>query len=166
MANRTHRCKLEAQLRRANAKRTSPADRKREAELLRRAGLPSAAPSGFRKEHAPWTVLDVLWFQNHRSRTHRIRPILPGEDADFPGTTAPPGLPPTYRKFVIVRQIEPGRHVRTPLFLHHVPPEDDIDEFLAALMDATVANTLSGQPGGSLDPIRAAALARGVAGRA
>jgi hypothetical protein len=130
-------------------------------EMCRRAGLPCSAPGGYRTQHTPWTIADVLWFQGNRNRTHRIRPPILSELSDFGDLARPPGASSEYRTFIIVRQVEPGRHFRVPIWLHGVCLEDDTDAHLSALLDATIANSIAGMPGGNLDDIRAKAAASG-----
>lgn len=54
---------------------------------------------------------DAAWFRANPHRRHRIRPAVPGEFA--PQGELPP-MAPGFRRFVAVRQIQPGFRVRIP----------------------------------------------------
>jgi hypothetical protein len=55
---------------------------------------------------------DRVWFEAHPTRSHRVRPFIPGETPE-----ADP-IPPTH---VAVRQVKPGIRVRLPLWLEGEP---------------------------------------------
>jgi hypothetical protein len=58
----------------------------------------------------PWKTDDAAWFEAHPTRAHRVRAPFP--DETFP-TLAPSQLPATAVVRVMVRQVEPGKRVRT-----------------------------------------------------
>jgi len=80
-------------------------------------------------EDSPWKTDDKNWFKNHPDRSHRLRPMFPGE-------MQLPDLPPGQEWHVIVRQVEPGQRIRLPIC--HVtdgPALPDIEPMLHALCD-------------------------------
>ena len=99
-------------------------------DLARRAGR---QPAGHNEEGS-WKTGDGEWFKDHPTRSHRLRACLPGEDVNI-------GLPPSphHRVCVLVRQVEPGKHVSLPIFFDEPEIIPDIEPFLHALFDMACA---------------------------
>lgn len=83
---------------------------------------------------APWKDDDRAWFRRNHSRTHRIRPLFPGEMAAV-GVDWPHQNPP----LVILRQTRPGSRqkilIEEPFGIH---PDGDavLDVLFTAVVDA------------------------------
>ena len=79
---------------------------------------------------AAWKDADRAWFEQHPTRSHRIRPAHPGEAADVAWHTAPEGCV----LVVVVRQVEPGLRIKQKFFFH--------EELWPAPDDETIAHAL------------------------
>jgi hypothetical protein len=98
------------------------------ADMAHRGGFHGAIPY-LCVEDSAWKTDDKLWFENHPDRSHRLRPMFPGE-------MQLPDSPPGTEWHIIVRQVEPGQRIRLPLC--HVidgPALPDIEAVVHALCD-------------------------------
>jgi hypothetical protein len=82
---------------------------------------------------APWKTADAEWFKRHPDRTHHARAPMKGEAAMF-GVDTPPGMELT----ILVRQLEPGRRVRSAFFKPTDLPIPDVEPLAHALMDLSL----------------------------
>lgn len=112
------------------------------AGMLDRAGLP-AGRSSINILSSPWKTADAGWFEANPDRSHRLRPMFPGEADTLPPDLRSTKLPPRHELQVIVRQIEPGKRIRMPFGRNVDTPIPDVEAVLHALFDS-VAN---GRPG-------------------
>lgn len=104
------------------------------AQLLRRAGVTvpkervnlSLAPT-------PWKEDDASWFAAHSERSHRMRPSFPGEFGSIERDFLTP--PEHHEVQTLVRQIEPGRRIRTPFCRDMRTPIPDLEPLLHAIYD-------------------------------
>ena len=83
--------------------------------MRRAAGVPLDAP--IIGVSTPWSRSDRDWFKAHSDRAHRVRAALPGE------TYARALADDEEVVVVIVRQIEPGWRVRSPLVIVSISEE-------------------------------------------
>ncbi len=83
-----------------------------------------------------WKADDAAWFQVHTDRSHRLRPLLPGELASFPQDMISPTLPADHEIQVVIRQIQPGQRARIPFGRNLQMPIPDIEPVIHAIFDA------------------------------
>jgi hypothetical protein len=90
----------------------------------------------------PWSIHDMLWFQQNPTRAHRCRRAFDGEWEAVQ-------LPPGYTLVTLVRQVRPGLRLRAPwsLLLGSDDAEAVPDEVVHALFDFSSEN-----PGKNPDP--------------
>lgn len=97
--------------------------------LHQRAGIDGALIADYSRQ--PWKDDDRRWFETHPRRTHRRRPMSPGE---LPLKRLPDGTVAV----VIVRQVEPGIRVKALCATPLDKPPSDHDEGLSILFDMIV----------------------------
>jgi hypothetical protein len=100
------------------------------ADMKKRGGV-SSAKSMLLLQDTPWKLDDAAWFARNQHRSHRVRPIFPGEDEPLP--SAAPGTV----HVTIVRQVAPGQRLR--MFIAGLAVPDD-ESFLHAIFDLFVKN--------------------------
>src|SRR5579871_2996286 len=88
------------------------------ADEARRAGL--RLPIITMLSDTPWSRDDHEWFAHNPTRSHRIRPVFPGEAQ---GSAWPTESPVGYELFAAIRQIEPGTIFRASFFRSVAAPE-------------------------------------------
>jgi hypothetical protein len=106
--------------------------------MERRAGVRGLGPVSVLE--TPWKTDDRLWFEQNPDRSHRARPVFPGE-ADEQAAKTPPGTV----LLTLVRQVEPGKRVRASFYLNAALwPVPDDDAIAHALFD--IATRQQAQP--------------------
>jgi hypothetical protein len=102
-------------------------------DIVRRGGgtpSTSSIPKHNLLDH-PWKTDDREWFEQNPSRSHRARPPFPGK-ADKQGLAAPTG----HALILLVRQVEPGRRIKTGFYLNaDLPPLPDDEATAHALFE-------------------------------
>jgi hypothetical protein len=96
------------------------------------------------KKRPPWQEDDRQWFARHPSRSHRLRPMFPGELFSGSAPSAPPA--PRHSVEVLVRQIQPGMRSRLPFFRNLEVGIPDCEPLIHALYDVHSDQT---RPAGS-----------------
>jgi hypothetical protein len=86
---------------------------------------------------APWKAADAEWFERHPDRTHHARAPMKGEAANL-GLDSDP-TPPEMELTILVRQVEPGRRLRSAFFKPTDLPLPDVEPLAHALMDLPCA---------------------------
>ncbi|WHU03665.1 hypothetical protein [Sphingomonas sp. NIBR02145] len=110
------------------------ADRQAEgAEVARRAGFPAGKAKLFTQTTA-WKSDDAAWFENHPTRSHRLRPLI-GDEAEVSGFTHSTLMPLRHEMQILVRQVEPGKRMRLSFGRNLDVPIPDDEEVLHALFD-------------------------------
>ena len=61
---------------------------------------------------------DRVFFEQHQDREYHIRPFVPGELPVH-------GIPGDGRWIIAVRSVRPGMRIRLPLYVRHMPPDDE-----------------------------------------
>lgn len=123
--------------------------------MMRQGGIPAQAQNIF-VANQPWKADDAAWFKNNPDRSHRLRPMLEGEEATLPPKITTKEIPANHRLEILVRQVEPGVRIRT-IFCRNINfPLPDHEAIVHALFD-----TVS-KPGsqGIIDPQKLNALAQ------
>jgi len=108
----------------------------REAEgrnVMARAGVKGAPPKVFRQQ-TDWKTDDAAWFETHRDRSHRLRPLI-GDEAKISGFQSITSIPPRHETQVLVRQVAPGQRMRLPFVRNLDMPIPDNETALHALFD-------------------------------
>ena len=125
--------------------------------MVRRAGLGDRRLPINVLESA-WKADDRVWFEQHPERSHRARLAFPGE-ADAHAARVPPG----HVLLTLLRQVEPGKRVRTGFYLNaELWPAPEIEAVAHLLFD--IATGQQAQPRDAAE--RAAAVEQyHVAGR-
>ena len=84
--------------------------------------------------NSAWKDDDRKWFERNPRRAHRVRPPFPGEyDAEAAET------PPGHVLIVLVRQVEPGRRIRSAVSLNAgLLPLPDDEAVAHALFEAAL----------------------------
>lgn len=111
--------------------------------VMKQAGIHRPARGICLGEH-PWKADDAAWFKSHPERSHRMRPLLEGEAAAA-GVPIPKGaIPANHRVEILVRQVEPGKRIRTSFCRNIAIDIPDQEEIIHAIFDA-VASAREGQ---------------------
>lgn len=114
--------------------------------LIRKAGVSKSSSGVFVGEHS-WKADDAAWFKTHPERSHRLRPVLQGEAEAMPVRIPSSQVPKGYRVDVLVRQVEPGKRIRT-LFCRSAEIDIPDEEAIIHAIFDTVA---SAEPGVHID---------------
>jgi hypothetical protein len=80
-----------------------------------------------------WKADDARWFKANPARSHRLRPIFPGET--FGGKRIRSFPPFGHHEAVLVRQVEPGARIRRPYFQNDEVQIPDVEAIIHALFD-------------------------------
>ena len=104
------------------------------ADIARRGGIHSDTPNITFSETA-WKTDDAAWFKNNPARSHRLRPVFSGEDTALSKGSSMSALPLGHEFQVLVRQIEPGKRVRTPFYTNVKVPIPNDEAIIHALFD-------------------------------
>jgi hypothetical protein len=82
--------------------------------FARRAGIPAhiAEKTRLRCADNAWGNDDRIWFERNPTRSHRLRPLFPGESHNRHGGETLPN----HELQILVRRVEPGWRVRTGFF--------------------------------------------------
>jgi hypothetical protein len=126
------------------------------ATLARKAGLPASVPPRF--SNGPWQAADANWFKANPERSHRLRPLTPGERFGFTGNVPDEPVPANHELQVLVRQVEPGIRVRAAFCRNLEVEIPDLEPLLHAMFDLVTNGTK--QPGSGLTVQEVAHLAR------
>ena len=89
---------------------------------LRSAGLAGRARVTLRE--SPWKADDAAWFAARPNRSHRLRKAFHGELVELGGASSPAA---GHEVQILVRQVEPGRRVRTQFSRNlsvHIPDDE------------------------------------------
>ena len=93
-------------------------------------------------EH-PWKDDDRAWFEQHPDCSHRARAPYPGE-ADKQRNNAPDQC----ELIILVRQIEPGKRIKTAIYIYkRLLPVPDYEPLVHALFDTAVESMKTGKTG-------------------
>jgi hypothetical protein len=102
--------------------------------VARRAGVPHMAGRlMLHCEDNAWKDDDRIWFSHNPTRSHRLRPLLPGELSST--LTDDLSVPPGHELQILVRQVEPGLRVRTGFYRNLEIDIPDIEPVIHALFD-------------------------------
>lgn len=110
------------------------------ADVARRAGLPSKSAAVYVKD-TNWKADDAAWFADHADRSHRLRPLLPGEFEAMPTGRPMPEMPDNHELQVLVRQVAPGQRIRTLFGRNRAMPIPDEEPVIHALFDIMSARS-------------------------
>jgi hypothetical protein len=102
------------------------------ADMAKRAGV-WGAPIALTTADTSWKRDDAAWFKANPHRSHRLRPMFPGEAPTL--MREPAALPPRHEHQVLVRQVEPGQRVRLVFGRNLDCPIPDAEAVLHALFD-------------------------------
>lgn len=107
-------------------------------KVARQAGVPAEKMMLHHDDDdAAWKADDRTWFERNPTRSHRLRPVFPGEPSGRGNEAVPPG----HELQVVVRQIEPGLRVRHSFFRNlEIDDFPDDEALLHALFDLVVEN--------------------------
>lgn len=109
----------------------------------RRAGL-TGPVQGISLTDTPWKTDDANWFESHPDRSHRLRPMHPGEQETVPSQMKAAIIPDDHRWEILVRQIKKGQRARLA-FCRNIQMEiPDVEAVIHAIFD-TVASPRSGE---------------------
>lgn len=97
-------------------------------------GIPGRRPYVTLKDTA-WKKDDAEWFRKHPDRSHRLRPLKPGEESAFPENETPRAVPAGHELQVLVRQVAPGQRIRLPFIRNTQIPIPDVEAVIHALFD-------------------------------
>ena len=110
--------------------------------VARRAGVSHMAEKmtmRFDDDATSWKANDRDWFERNPTRSHRLRPVFPGEPSGRGNEAVPPG----HELQVVVRQIEPGLRIRHSFFRNlEINDFPDDEALLHALFDLVVENRM------------------------
>jgi hypothetical protein len=111
-------------------------------DIARRGGVPPGN-TRLHREASAWKADDAEWFQKNPKRSHRLRPMLPGEAKTFPSELMP--TPPPHHEYqCVVRQVDIGQRIRT-LFCRDVTASiPDIEEIIHAIFDTVYKQQTGG----------------------
>jgi hypothetical protein len=104
------------------------------ADIARRGGAPNINARLHRADSA-WKTDDAAWFKNNPKRSHRLRPIFPGEIDSFPSESMP-APPPDHEYQILVRQVAVGQRLRTLFCRNVMAPIPEIEEVIHAIFDS------------------------------
>ncbi|KAB0490863.1 MULTISPECIES: hypothetical protein [Pseudomonas] len=122
---------------------------------MRRGGL-SRPAQGISLTDTPWKTDDAQWFETHSARSHRLRPMHPGEHETIPTQMKEAVIPDDHRWDILVRQIQKGHRARLAFCRNALMEIPDVEEVIHAIFD-TVANA---RPGDTITADKIAALAK------
>lgn len=128
-------------------------------DIAKRAGIPTGRMRVTTSDN-PWKADDAAWFKANPSRSHRLRPMFPGEETTLfdPGNRT--ALPPNHAFQVLVRQVQPGMRARVPFGRNTEVPIPDIEPLMHALFDLAGG---TGKTKGVISTAEIAKLARSYA---
>ena len=101
----------------------------------RRAGVPHMAEKmtmRFDDDDVSWKANDRDWFERNTMRSHRLRPLFPGEPSNGCDKATPPG----HELAILVRQVAPGQRVRLGFYRSTEVEIPDDEAILHALFDS------------------------------
>lgn len=104
----------------------------------------------------PWKTDDAQWFESHPGRSHRLRPMHPGEEETLPPEIKDAAIPEGHRWEILVRQIKKGQRVRSAFCRDTRTEIPDVEAVIHAIFD-TVA---SAQHAGTITVEEIATLAK------
>jgi hypothetical protein len=112
--------------------------------VLKRGGVPNARFTGL--DDPPWKVADAEWFEQHPERSHHARLPMAGEAEAF-GLDRREPPPQDHGLCMLVRQVEPGRRIRTAIFMPEPTlPVPDLEPLAHALFDIAARDAGTGRP--------------------
>lgn len=123
-------------------------------ELMRKGGM-NSRPTGISLSETPWKSDDAAWFERNKNRTHRMRPMHPGEQEQMPAHLQQFQIPEGHRIEILVRQIVKGQRIRSMFFRNTEIDIPDCDEVIHAIFDIVAA----GGGDGVIRPERIEAIA-------
>ncbi|MDR6927854.1 hypothetical protein [Pseudomonas sp. BE134] len=104
---------------------------------MRQAGV-QRSPTNISITDTPWKLDDAAWFQGHPDRSHRLRPVHPGEVATLPAGITKGDVPEAHRWEILVRQVKEGQRIRTVFCRNTKAFIPDVDEVIHAIFDIVV----------------------------
>jgi len=107
------------------------ADEQMPDDLWQRAGMSQPPNASINVLDRPWKQDDRAWFEQHPERSHRAR-------FPFDGEVGPEELvaPEGHRLLLLLRQVEPGKRIKTGFFISsELPPVPDVEAVAHALFD-------------------------------
>lgn len=123
-------------------------------DVMRKGGVVTK-PTAISLTDTPWKSDDAAWFERNKDRTHRMRPMHPGEREQLPPNLKQFQMPEGHRFEILVRQIVKGQRIRS-LFCRNIEIDiPDSDELIHAIFDMVAA----GEGDGVIRPERIEAIA-------
>jgi hypothetical protein len=113
-------------------------------ELMRRGGL-HKPPTNVSFADSPWKLDDAAWFKTHPNRSHRLRPMCPGEAASLSPQLMQIEIPENHRWEILVRQVKKGQRIRTVFLRNTQACIPDADEVIHAIFDLVCEPGRSGK---------------------
>ena len=107
------------------------ADEQMPDDLWQRAGMSQPPNASINVLDRPWKQDDRAWFEQHPERSHRAR-------FPFDGEVGPEELvaPEGHRLLLLLRQVEPGKRIKTGFFIsNELPPVPDVEVVAHGLFD-------------------------------
>jgi len=87
---------------------------------------------------SPWKDDDARWFKANPTRAHRLRPAYPGELDDVSDLQGP--VPAGHELQVLLRQVEPGKRLRTAFCRNLEMSIPDVEPVIHAIFDVVSAS--------------------------
>jgi hypothetical protein len=109
------------------------------ADMVKRAGV-GGFPTALSVTDNPWKRDDAAWFRANPRRSHRLRPMFPGEAPTLMRRSI--ALPSRHEMQVVVRQVEPGKRVRLAFGRNLDCPIPDVEAILHAMFDLVARGDL------------------------
>ncbi|MEE4183740.1 hypothetical protein [Pseudomonas viridiflava] len=103
----------------------------------RRAGV-TGPVQGISLTDTPWKSDDAQWFDSHPDRSHRLRPMHPGEQDTLPVKMRDAIIPDDHRWEILVRQIKKGQRVRSAFCRNTRVEIPDVEAVIHAIFDNVI----------------------------
>jgi hypothetical protein len=107
-------------------------------EVMRKGGMVTS-PTCISLSNTPWKSDDAAWFERNKNRTHRMRPMHPGEQEQMPLHLQQFQIPEGHRCEILVRQVVKGQRIRSLFFRNTEIDIPDSDEVIHAIFDIVAA---------------------------
>jgi hypothetical protein len=113
-------------------------------KLMRRGGL-HKPPTNISFVDSPCQLDDAAWFKTHPNRSHRLRPMCPGEAESLSPQLMQIEIPENHRWEILVRQVKEGQRIRTVFLRNTQACIPDADEVIHVIFDLVCEPGRSGK---------------------